>query len=180
MRRVVTGLTKSGKSVFVSDGEPPCNIKPEGLDSDNFEIWGTDGIPTIPVEGGDPTVEMSSFIPALGGTRLRTLQFPGTKEIDRATKAGVDIAAVQKERWAKMPDIAAVLEKEHPLMHTTDTIDYGIVLSGEIWLELDDEAEVHLRQGDCVIQNGTRHAWRNKGPEPCIMAFIMIGAERSK
>ena len=180
MRRVVTGLTESGKSVFVSDGEPPRNIKPEGLDSDNFEVWGTDGIPTIPVKGIDPTIEMVSFIPAPGGTRIRTLQFPGTKEIERATKAGVDIAAVQEERWAKMPDIKAVLEKEHPLMHTTDTIDYGIVLSGEIWLELDDGAEVCLKQGSIVIQNGTRHAWRNKRSEPCVMAFIMVGAERRK
>ena len=177
MRRVVTGLTQSGKSVFISDGEPPRNIKPEGLDSDNFEVWGTDGIPTIPVEEGDPTV-LSSYIPAPGGTRFRILQIPGTKEVERATKAGVDIAAVQQERWAKVPDMAAALEKEHPGMHTTDTIDYGIVLSGEIWLELDDEAEVHLKQGDCVIQNGTRHAWRNRGPEPCIMAFVMVGAER--
>lgn len=98
MRRVVTGLTQSGKSVFVSDGEPPRNIKPEGLDSEIFEVWGTDGIPTIPVKEGDPTVDMSSFIPAPGGTRLRISRIPGTKEVERATKAGVDMAAVQQER----------------------------------------------------------------------------------
>ncbi len=178
MRRVVTGLTQSGKSIFVSDGEPPRNIKAEGLDSEIFEVWGTDGIPTIPVEEGDPTVEMTSFIPPSGGTRLRISRIPGTKEVERATEAGVDIAAVQQERRAKRPDFAVVHEKEDPGMHTTDTIDYGIVLSGEIWLELDDGAEVHLQQGDCVIQNGTRHAWRARSPEPCVMAWILVGAER--
>ncbi len=178
MRRVVTGLTQSGKSIFVSDGEPPRNIKAEGLDSEIFEVWGTDGIPTIPVAESDPTVEMSSFIPPPGGTRLRISRIPGTKEVERATKAGIDMEAIQQERRRKRPDFAAVMEKEHPGMHTTDTIDYGIVISGEIWLELDDGAEVHLKQGDCVIQNGTRHAWRARSPEPCVMAWILIGAER--
>ncbi|MFC2034767.1 cupin domain-containing protein [Chloroflexota bacterium] len=182
MRRVVTGLTQSGKSIFVLDGEPPRNIKPVGLDSQIFEIWATDCIPTIPVEDSDPTVEMSSFIPGPGGTRFRIWRMPGTKEVERATKAGVDIEAVRQERLAKMPPFAAMMEKENvgatPGMHTTDTIDYGIVISGEIWMELDDGAEVHLKQGDCVIQNGTKHAWLTRSPEPCVMAWILIGAER--
>jgi mannose-6-phosphate isomerase-like protein (cupin superfamily) len=63
-------------------------------------------------------------------------------------------------------------------MHMTDTVDYGIVLSGEIWLELDDGAKVHLKPGDCVVQNGTHHAWRNRGSVPCLMAFVMIGTKR--
>ena len=63
-------------------------------------------------------------------------------------------------------------------MHTTDTIDYDIILSGELWMELDDGMEVHLKPGDCVIQNGTRHAWRNRSSESCIMASVMIGAKR--
>ena len=76
------------------------------------------------------------------------------------------------------PGLTEAMEVENPGMHTTDTIDYGIVMSGEVWLELDDGAEVHLRPGDCVVQNGTRHAWRNKGSETCIMAFVMVGARR--
>ena len=63
-------------------------------------------------------------------------------------------------------------------MHTSDTIDYGIVVRGEMTLELDDGQRVHLRQGDCVVQNGTRHRWRNPLPEPCLMAFISIGGKR--
>ena len=63
-------------------------------------------------------------------------------------------------------------------MHTSDTIDFEYVLTGEVWLELDDGQEVHLRAGDTVVQNGTRHAWRNKSSEPCCVVFFLIGAHR--
>jgi mannose-6-phosphate isomerase-like protein (cupin superfamily) len=70
------------------------------------------------------------------------------------------------------------MEPDHPGMHTTDTVDLDLMLSGEMFLELDDGAEVHLRPGDCVIQNGTRHAWHNRGSEPCTMLSILVGAQR--
>jgi quercetin dioxygenase-like cupin family protein len=60
--------------------------------------------------------------------------------------------------------------------HRTDTIDYGIVLAGELWMQL-DEGEVHLKPGDVVIQRSTIHNWENRGTEPCIMAFILIATE---
>jgi quercetin dioxygenase-like cupin family protein len=63
-------------------------------------------------------------------------------------------------------------------MHTTDTIDFELVVSGEVWLELDDGKEVHLRAGDTVVQNGTRHAWRNKSTEPCRLVVFLAGANR--
>ena len=67
------------------------------------------------------------------------------------------------------------MEQNDPGMHTTRTIDYGIVLSGEIYLEL-DEGEVHLTPGDVVVQRGTRHAWRNRSAEPCKIAFVLISS----
>jgi mannose-6-phosphate isomerase-like protein (cupin superfamily) len=79
----------------------------------------------------------------------------------------------------KMPGLLRYIENENPGMHTTDTIDFEYVISGEVWLELDNGEEVHLRPGDTVVQNGTRHAWRNKGSEPCRMAVCMIGARRT-
>jgi len=63
-----------------------------------------------------------------------------------------------------------VLEPMHPGMHTTDTVDFDVVLSGEVYLQLDDGAEVLLKAGDCVIQNGTRHAWQNRSPKDCVIA----------
>lgn len=89
-----------------------------------------------------------------------------------------DPIAADAEQHQYLPGLAELFEREAPGMHTTDTVDYDIVLEGEIWLELDDGAEVHLRQGDVAIQCGTRHAWRNKGTSPATMAFILIGATR--
>jgi quercetin dioxygenase-like cupin family protein len=80
----------------------------------------------------------------------------------------------------KLPGLLAHMEKDSPCMHTTDTIDFEYVISGEVWLELDDGKEVHLRPGDTVVQNGTRHAWRNKGTVPCCMVVCMVGALRSR
>lgn len=63
-------------------------------------------------------------------------------------------------------------------MHTQDSVDWGVVIQGEIILELDAGKTVHLRQGDCVVQNGTRHRWRNALSEPALMAFVLIGGSR--
>lgn len=71
-----------------------------------------------------------------------------------------------------------VLEFDHPGMHTTDTVDFDVIVSGEVYLELDNGAEVLLKAGDCVIQNGTRHAWRNRSSEKCVIAVTLVGAER--
>ena len=60
--------------------------------------------------------------------------------------------------------------------HCTDTLDYGIVLSGELWLQLEEE-EVLLKAGDVVVQRGTTHSWQNRGSEPCIIAFILIATD---
>jgi len=63
-------------------------------------------------------------------------------------------------------------------MHATDSVDYATIMSGEIWLILDDGAEVQLTPGDCIVQNGTQHAWHNRKPEPCVMAGVTVGAKR--
>ncbi|MGE0857709.1 MAG: cupin domain-containing protein [Gammaproteobacteria bacterium] len=64
-------------------------------------------------------------------------------------------------------------------MHTTDTLDFVVMLSSEVWLELDDGAERCVRAGDCVVQNGTRHRWQNRSDRPCVMAAVMVGATRA-
>ena len=64
-----------------------------------------------------------------------------------------------------------------PRMHRTDSIDYAIIMSGEIDMELDDGKMVHLQQGDVLVQRGTIHNWLNRGTEPCIIAFILIDAK---
>jgi len=75
-----------------------------------------------------------------------------------------------------LPGLADHFEKEDPGMHKTNTVDYSVVYDGEMWLELDDGETLHLKRGDVVVQNGTRHAWRNKGTNPVTMLFFLNGA----
>ena len=115
---------------------------------------------------------MASFVPGPGGTRFRIVQFPG------ASTRAFDREAFRREYLVKAPGLAEAMEVQDSGMHTTDSVDYGVVISGEIILELDDGATVSLKQGDCVVQNGTRHAWRNRGATPCVMASVLVGAAR--
>jgi quercetin dioxygenase-like cupin family protein len=74
--------------------------------------------------------------------------------------------------------LAEVIEPMNPGMHTTDTVDFDVILSGEVYLELDNGAEVLLKAGDCVVQNGTRHAWHNRSSQNCVVAVAIVGAVR--
>ena len=74
--------------------------------------------------------------------------------------------------------IAQLSGNSESRMHTTNTVDYVTVVSGEVWLVVDDGAEVHLTPGDCVVQSGTQHAWHNREPEPCVVAAATVGAKR--
>ncbi len=172
VRRVVTGH-RNGKSVFASDGEAPKLTTLAMPDSALWKVWGFDGRYSVPFDG-DETVPLNMF-PASEGFRFMVITFPPD---DTPPPEGIDPDAAAADVAAKVPDLADVMEPDAPGMHTTDTVDFGIVLDGEIWLELDDGAETKLHAGDVVVQNGTRHAWRNKSDRPCRMAFTLIGADR--
>lgn len=173
LRRVVTGRNGAGKSVIVHNGESPRVVTTETLPGLALvEVWATDRIPTVPVTPVDLTTTMKSFVPGPGGTRFRIVQFPG------ASTRAFDEEAFRREYLVKAPGLAEAMEQQDSGMHTTDSVDYGVVISGEITLELDDGATVRLKQGDCVVQNGTRHAWRNSSTTPCVMAFVLVGATR--
>ncbi|MCP4354004.1 MAG: cupin domain-containing protein [Desulfobacterales bacterium] len=179
MRRIVTNFNQEGKSVFASEGKPQRIVTFESIPGFELnEIWATDSIPSLPVEKSDPTEKTESFVPNTGGTCFRIIRIPPEQDILKAVEAGLDMSNARQEYIDKAPGLGDSHEIENPGMHTTDTVDYITVISGEVWLELDDGAETHLKQGDCVVQNGTRHAWRNRGSEPCIIAAVMIGANR--
>jgi mannose-6-phosphate isomerase-like protein (cupin superfamily) len=91
---------------------------------------------------------------------------------------GVTFESGGRELSDKLPGMGDHFDRSAPGMHTTDTIDYGVVVRGEMTLELDDGQKVHLRQGDCIVQNGSRHRWRNPLPERCLMAFVSVGGKR--
>jgi len=173
VRRVVTGQTIDGKSVFVSDQQvDPITIS--ALPGAEFyRLWGSDDRVALPTDGTAPTAP--TYFPPATGFRFVVV----TVGPDRVTMPkDIDMQAAIAEFRQKLPGGMEAMELDNPGMHTTDSVDFGLVLSGEVWLELDAGAEVHLRVGDCVIQNGTRHAWRNKSSVPCVLAFALIGADR--
>lgn len=178
MRRIVTGHSPEGHSVFLSDAEPPRRIEINNLPGlEQTEIWATPNMAALPIDENDPTPTVHSLVPPPGETRFRIVRFPSSPEVARAVEAGLDQAALAREYLEKAPGLAEAHEPDGSGMHKTRTVDYGLVLSGRIWLELDNGVRKKLEEGDCVIQNGTRHAWRNEFNEPCLMAFIMIGSK---
>ncbi len=175
-RRVVAGI-RDGKSVFVSDGAVPNAHLHQSIPGFMTSVcWATPSQLRLPLDGSDPSLPGIGITPAQGETRLMIVRFPPDSVM---ADPSFDPIAADAEQCQYLPGLAELFEREAPGMHTTDTVDYDIVLEGEIWLELDDGAEVNLRQGDVVIQCGTRHAWRNKGTSPATMIFILIGATRS-
>ncbi|HYH48197.1 MAG TPA: cupin domain-containing protein [Acidimicrobiia bacterium] len=179
VRRVVTGHDDAGSSVLVSDEQVapvPQSLEP-GIQF--IQLWGADQIPSLPTDGREPA--RSSYFPPPGGVRFAMLSLaPGVLEGPPSflDTPGADIGAALLEVETTMPGLLATLELDNPGMHTTDTIDFGLVLSGELWLELDDGAAVRLGPGDTFVQNGTRHAWRNRSDEPAVLVVALVGAER--
>jgi mannose-6-phosphate isomerase-like protein (cupin superfamily) len=176
MKRVVTGHDVSGKSVFLSDGEPPQQITHAGSGFRLDAIWATDDIPVVPAPSGDPTLVKRQYFPDAGGTRFVIVHFPPESKAAEGVARGVDMKAATQEFFTNFPGLAELMEPKHPGMHTSQTVDYGVILSGEVDLELDDGKIERLKPGDCFIQNGTRHAWRNPGTVDCVAAVVIVGA----
>ncbi len=169
MKRVVTGHDKNGKSVFIKVGEPEHVVKGPGVLWK--ELWATFSDCKVPADtGGEPSKrdQWKSIFPEPGETRIRIVEMDpevdayNTEELERIGK--------------QLPGLYEHMEPDSPGMHTTDSVDYGVVISGKLALELDDGKTVDLEPGDVIIQNGTRHAWRYK--EKCTMLWVLIGAER--
>ena len=176
IRRVVTGHNTEGKAVFVSDTEMEATTVAMLPGSEYHELWSADQPPTYPDDGGQ--VPARQWFPPVGGFRFATFVVaPRSQKLPEDFDR--ELAMQQLESTLPGMVTQANQESDNPGMHTSDTIDFEYVISGEVWLELDDGEEVHLKPGDTVVQNGTRHAWRNKGTEPCRMVVILIGAHRA-
>lgn len=139
-----------------------------------MRLWGADNTIILPGDGSMPPFK--TWFPPLGGFRFGLFSVP---PLSTKGPENIDMKAAIAEVEEKLPGMMKHMEPDSPGMHTSDTVDFEYVISGEVWLELDDGKEVHLKAGDTVIQNGTRHAWRNKGSEPCQMVTILIGANRN-
>ena len=179
-RRALTGRDEAGKSVFKSFDVTSKVVEIDANPGLTFyELYMTEAMPLLTGMEADPMLEGTKAFPGPGGTMFRLISYPPKRPEGWKPPPGVTFESGLREMTEKIPGMGDHFERDAPGMHTSDTIDYGIVVRGEMTLELDDGQKIHLRQGDCVVQNGTRHRWRNPLPEqPCLMAFISIGGKR--
>lgn len=175
IHRVVTGHDESGKAIVVSNGPLPLVKELANIPGTIFhEVWNTSGTPPIVDNGADPATGQLVLPPPASGTRIRFVDIP--PDSDEFLAHG---AASMKAAFREIGEESASTVKTgspHPLMHRTESIDYGIVIDGEMTLVVDD-SEVELKQGSVVIQRGTNHAWANRSGKPCRMLFILIDAQ---
>src|ERR1700728_1265261 len=176
VRRVVTGHDDEGKAVIVSD-EMVAPGTLALLPGNEFHfLWGADATVAFPDDGSRP--EGERYFPPVGGFRFGIITIP--PDGGAGAPADLDVEAALAEFEEKVPGLAGYFEPDDPGMHTSASIDYLVVLSGEADIELDDGVKVTLRPGESFIQNGTRHRWSNKGDVPAVVAGTTIGATHSK
>lgn len=174
IHRVVTGHDASGRAVVVSDGALAVVKELEAIPGTVFhEVWNTTASPVID-NGADPTTGPIVLPPPPGGTRIRFVDIPPDTEDFLSGGASKMGAAFTEIGDAKASTVVG--DSPHPLMHRTESIDYGIVIDGEMTLVL-DRGEALLKPGSVVIQRGTNHAWANRSGKPCRMLFVLIDAD---
>ena len=172
IRRVVTGDGPDGKSRVIEDA-PAASVKTvaERPGYRAVNVWRTTDFP-CPVSAEDSVGQHKGILPTKGGTILRIIDFPPEPK---------DPAELKRRLHATFggiyADAAHDKNARHPGMHTTDTIDYAIVLEGEIWSVM-DEGETLLRAGDVLIQRGTNHAWANRSDKTARIAFVLMDGRR--
>ncbi len=171
MRRIITGHDKNGRSIISIDAPPARSIGEDvgGL----FEIWNTDGNDIISYDSSDRADEDIILSPPKGGTKFRYFQINPSPE-------GVPDEIMQKIAADAFEKIGAshhrIDTSKHPAMHKTETIDYIILLKGDVTLILDEE-EVDLKPYDVVVQRGTNHAWANNGKEPALLIAVLVDSK---
>lgn len=142
---------------------------------ENHLLWGSDQTVRFPDDGAMP--QWHNYFPPIGGFRFAMLTLPPSHGTQAPGALDIDEAMAEMEE--KLPGMLGYMDYTDPGMHTTDTVDFEVVLEGTVVLELDDGAEVTLQPGDTVVQNGTRHRWKNPGDTPARMAVFICGAEHA-
>jgi len=172
IRRIVTGHDATGRSVFLTDGPAPDVFPALATPAMTIHLmWRTTSAPAS-FEGNEDMAPAGLRIPTApqqrGGTVFRFADIPPDRELGD-----------QRDMGRHGVKVTAEGRRCHVMFHQTDTIDYALVMEGEIWAVLDDD-EVLMKQGDVLIQRGTGHAWSNRSEKPCRMAFILVDAEPAK
>jgi hypothetical protein len=171
-RRIVTGHDPQGNAVILSAAPPPRVVDLSDHGPRFYEVWNTRETPVrIDRDSPQPHEDKLTLAPPRNGTRIRILDIqPETEELRT-------MDAAEARRHFELINAGEASTRHqggpHPFMHRTETVDYGIILSGEIYLIVDKE-EILCRQGDIIIQRGTNHAWANRSSAVCRIAFILI------
>ncbi len=175
IRRIVTGHDDTGKAIVLQDGPLPHVTRPPTQPGLAFhEIWNTGQMPTVlTAREAEPTDRHRATAPPENGTIIRFVDIPPEG------REGPDFDRDQAKELFDAVGLGEnaehTLSGRHPLMHRTESVDYGVVIAGEIVLMLDED-EVTLQPGDVVIQRGTIHAWANRSDAPCRMLFVLTDA----
>ncbi|MDM0059105.1 cupin domain-containing protein [Variovorax fucosicus] len=175
IHRVVTGHDAQGNAVIASNGPLPVVAELKAIPGTVFhEVWATTGAPVRVDNGPDPTTGPLTLPPPTHGTRFRFVDIPPDSD-ELFTRSADQLRA----GFSEIGDMAASTADRgapHPLMHRTESVDYGVVIEGEVTLVL-DQGEVQLSAGSVVVQRGTNHAWANRSGRPCRMLFVLIDGE---
>jgi mannose-6-phosphate isomerase-like protein (cupin superfamily) len=173
IRRVVTADDAKGNSRIVEDAAASSvrNV-PARPGYRAVNVWRTEQTPAK-INASDTTTTHQGILPPRNGTILRIIDFPPEPQDDGELKRQLDstFGGIYKDAlhdWRP---------GKHPGMHRTETVDYAIVLEGEIWAVM-DEGETLLRAGDVLIQRGTNHAWANRSSQTARIAFVLIDGQR--
>lgn len=170
-KRVVTGHDADGKATVAISGPTATVVELQAVPGTVFhEIWNTATSPAPIDNGDDPTRKPLQLSPGALGSVIRVVDIPpdsaqNTISSEAAAQAFAEIGQAHAG--------TATATDRHRLMHRTETVDYGIVTEGEVWLVLDDQ-DVHLSRGDVVVQRGTNHAWSNRTEQMARMVFILL------
>jgi mannose-6-phosphate isomerase-like protein (cupin superfamily) len=169
IRRVVTGHDKNGMAIAIIDGNLEPKLRDAGVVASSV-LWITDEAPADISGSKDRADRAIGVPPPPKGSILRIVDFMPVKGDIK-----IDNAAFTKEMGIGNQDRGPGKHVNHPFMHRTKSVDYAIVLEGEIDMLLDD-TEVHLKAGDILVQQGTNHAWVNNTDKPCRICFVLIDA----
>jgi mannose-6-phosphate isomerase-like protein (cupin superfamily) len=174
VNRIVTGHDTKGRSIVTDHGPAPNVFQIEAAPGTFFsELWRTAGSPALIDNGPDTSLGQTALAPAEGGTVVRVVDFP--PETEDTTEGGLQR---MREAFAQLAAPGAHTggtseAPRHPMMHRTETVDYGVVLEGQMTLVLDED-EVVVDPGTLVVQRGTNHAWANRSGRPCRMMFVLV------
>ena len=173
VKRFVTGVNDERRSVVTFDDHASNTMEIAGWPGAHVtEVWVTDSCPADNEGDEDRAARPIRHDPTPTGTIFRVVEIPPEKSLgDETIDASAAFESMGSENQPSDSD-----SEQHASMHFTNSVDYIVVISGEMHM-LMEEGEVLLRQGDCIVQRGTKHAWVNRGEVPCVIAAVLVDAK---